>query len=312
MKRRLIKQGKGGITLYLPKKWVDTKGLKPGDEVEVSESESNLLIESEAVEKKDFILNIDKDNRKDFRNILTHLYRRGYDIIHVRGADKEIMRQIREDIENLLLGFEVTKRDRTSCTLENISEPTEDKYPVLLRRVFLITKETLSLILEDSRDSANDSMDEITELRDQTDKFMLFCRRIITKGKYPGDPLIEWEFLTFLMHIQHSLFYMYKYAYENDVKGDEGITSMLESLQDYYDLYYRAFYSRDLKAIYELNRLRDSYQFGECFRMISSTQGAGSVIHSYIREVFRLIQIGSSPILVGIIEEVDEEQDQSM
>ena len=52
MKRKIIQQGSGGLTIYLPKKWADQKGLITGDEVDVKESEQGLLIIAEKKETR--------------------------------------------------------------------------------------------------------------------------------------------------------------------------------------------------------------------------------------------------------------------
>ena len=44
MKRKLIKQGTGALTITLPKSWVSKYELKSGDEVEVDEQERILLL----------------------------------------------------------------------------------------------------------------------------------------------------------------------------------------------------------------------------------------------------------------------------
>ena len=44
MKRKLIKQGGGGYTIYLPKKWVDGRGLKAGYEIELTEQGAGLFL----------------------------------------------------------------------------------------------------------------------------------------------------------------------------------------------------------------------------------------------------------------------------
>ena len=51
MKRKLIKQGLGGYTIYLPKKWVEEFGLKGSSEVNVDRWDSNLVISSKKLEK---------------------------------------------------------------------------------------------------------------------------------------------------------------------------------------------------------------------------------------------------------------------
>jgi hypothetical protein len=54
--------------------------------------------------------------------------------------------------------------------------------------------------------------------------------------------------------------------------------------------------------VHELNNLKKKYQFGECIKYLESSSGKNTVIYSYIREIFRMIQIGASPILSELIE----------
>ena len=44
MKRKLIKQGAGGLTLCIPKKWTEKANLKAGDEINLTEDENSLKI----------------------------------------------------------------------------------------------------------------------------------------------------------------------------------------------------------------------------------------------------------------------------
>ena len=84
MDRKLIKQGGGGFTIYLPKKWVDEKGLTGGDKVNLSEANTALIVNSSKPVRKEKVVEITKENKKDIKTILTHLYRNGFDIIHIK------------------------------------------------------------------------------------------------------------------------------------------------------------------------------------------------------------------------------------
>ncbi len=67
MKRTLIPQGKGGLTIYLPKPWLDKKNLKAGDSIEVEEINTELLIKGTAKTAKKIELFITKENEHDIK-----------------------------------------------------------------------------------------------------------------------------------------------------------------------------------------------------------------------------------------------------
>lgn len=291
------------MTLSLPAKWAKETKVGPGDELYVEQKDSQLIISAEVIKRKlEKTIQITEENKHDIRPILTHLYRKGFDIITLKGINKAMMRQITELTKELLLGFEVTERGKDYCKITNISEPTEEKYPVLLRRAFLIIKETQQITYEDSIHGNYSRMSEIEELRNQQDKFIIFCRRILM-GRSEKRALIHWELLTFLMHIQHGNYYLYKYAAENKIKKNKQISELLKELQNYFSLYYDAFYKKDINLIHAITRKKDQYQYGKCYDCLINSRGKETVIFSHMRELFRLIQIGTSPILSGLLRE---------
>ncbi|HJX05347.1 MAG TPA: hypothetical protein VJ461_01415 [Candidatus Nanoarchaeia archaeon] len=304
MNRKLIKQGGGGFTVYLPKKWVDKKGLKVGDQISIKETGTALTIDSSVKEKKEIAIEITDENKKDLNNIITHLYRRGFDSIIIKNIDETLLDKIKETITHLLLGFEITETSTNGCKIENISEPTGEKYDVLLRRIFLIIKETQKIVNTDFKSNKFNSLKETEEFRNQQDKFILFCRRLLTKQRFETEnPLIDWELLTFLMHIEHAYYYLYLYASKNKPTQNKKIIELLENLEEYFQLYYDAYYKKDIKLVHKINQLKEEYQFGKCYKYLEQAKDKDTVILSHIRELFRLIQIGTSPILSEYFEE---------
>nr|MCK4929756.1 hypothetical protein [Nanoarchaeota archaeon] len=298
MKRKLIKQGGGGFTVYLPKKWADKKGLKPGDQIDIKETGTALTIDTAVKEKKETTIEITEENKKDLKILLTHLYRRGFDTITIRNIDESLLNIVKEVTTKILLGFEITEKDENKCKIENISEPTEEKYDVMVRRIFLIIKETQRIVNTDFKNNKFNSIKEIQEFRDQQDKYVLFCRRILTKERFKiENPSLDWELLTFIMHIEHAYYYLYLYASKSSLRQNKKIIELLERLEEYFQLYYNAYYKKDIKSIHKINQLRQEYQFGKCYQYLEQAKLKDTVILSHIRELFRLIQIGTSPIL---------------
>jgi phosphate uptake regulator len=296
MKRKLIKQGMSGYTIYLPKKWVDKKGLKAGEEVEVEEVNNALIIDSEIKQKKEITIEITEENKQDITNILTHTYRKGFDNITITNTNELSIKKIKETT-NKLLGFEVTKKEKKSITIESISEPEESKYEVLLRRIFFIIKETQKITTQDFKKTKLDRFKELEELREQTDKYILFCRRAIIKELLTNQNLIlNWELLTFLMHIQHGYYYLYKYS-KDKINSTKNIIELLEKLEEYFDLFYNAFYNKNISNIHKINSLKNQFQYGKCYEYLEKSKKSETIILAHIRELFRLIQIGTSPIL---------------
>lgn len=302
MERKLIKQGGGGYTIYLPKKWIDKKGLKEGDAIKIKETETNLIIGSDVKVKKAINVEINEENKDNIKNILTHIYRKTYNKITVTNIDPKILSEIKQITKDLLLGFEITEKKPNFCVLENISEPTQEKFDIMLRRIFLIIKETQDVILENFEKKKIKDLNEIEELRKQLDKFILFCRRLLTKEKYEKEIVLHWELLTFLMHIEHSYYYLYKFAIDYKIKPDKHTIELLKTLVEYFDLYYNAYYQKNLDYINKIHLLRNKYQFGKIPKLLEKGKNKNAILYSNIRQIFRLIQVGTSPIYSIIFE----------
>jgi len=300
MRRKIIKQGAATLTLSLPAKWTKKFNLKAGDEIEVEEHGSQLLLnQKKAPERKEMTLEITEANKHDIQPILSHLYRMGFDSIVLKNVSPGLANVITNITKDYLLGFEVTERDGKQCKITNISEPTEEKYPVLLRRIFLIIKETQHLVKQSFKNGDYQQIKDIEDLRKQGDKFIFFCLRIVTREK---GPLLDWELLKFLLQIEHAYHYLYIYASEHKLKSNQRVNELLDALEKYFQLYYEAFYQRDIAAINKITKMKKDYQFGKCYIYLEQAKGPEAVVLSHIREIFRLIQIGASPILGGLFE----------
>lgn len=300
--RTIIKQGGGGYTIYLPKKWIDAKGLKEKDSIFIDERNGVLILHSKEKPKEQGLILLDESNKHDVRTLLTHFYREGFDQIKITGVDSSAFTKIRSTVKQHLLGFEVIEKENDVCIVGNISEPTEKKYDMILKRIFLVTYETIAMLCEDGREGKFNHMDEIQDLRDQLDKFVLFCRRIVIKEQIEHNETLSWEMLTFLNHIQHAAYYLYKYVSEKNCKLSEGTVDFLCEAKSQFQLYREAYYNKDLGAVHEINKRKVAYQTGACIRALEKSKSKETVALSYARELLRLIQIGTSPIISIILE----------
>ena len=285
--------------ISLPSKWAKANKLDKGDEVELEERANELAIKK--VNNKEKIqtitLDITESNKADIKVLLTHAYRRGFDRVILTGQISSLLGQISAICSSVLLGFEVVERTKEKIVIENISQPDNTKYPSMISKVFMIISD-----LQDSLISGKINFEEIKDTKDQCDKFILFCRRIISDQGTEVNPISEWEFLTFLNHIEHRYFYLCEYISKNKLKLDSDILSLFKSSKEYFILFENAYKNKDMASISKINSLKDKYHYGKCLDLLVKSKGKESIVISYITEIFRLIQIGTSPILMSILE----------
>lgn len=287
--------------ISLPSRWVKANKLDKGYEIDVSEKGNHLLVSTDAKEKKEIVIEISDENRKDVKNILTHAYRSGFDKI-ILNKYQGVLKEVKEVVNDLLLGFEVTEISANKLSIESISEPTEQKYDLLLKKSFQIIDETQNTIINDFKQGIYKHLEDIGDSRKQQDRFLLFCRRLLVKEKSAINILANWEFINSLMHIEHAYYYLYKFYSENKIKANSEMISLLELTQEYFKMYEDAHYNKNINSIHKINKLRDEYYFGKCIKALSKYKGEENVIFAYIREIFRIIQLGTSAIFNDLLD----------
>lgn len=302
MERKLIKQGGGGYTIYLPKKWITDRGLSGGDVISLEEEENSLTIKSSSKTKPEISIIINESNKRDLKTLLTHAYRRGIDKINVYNLDTNLMNELKKITSSLLLGFEITKKDEKSVIIENISEPTNQKFEVIMKRIMLITQETIVFINESVKKNKFTNINEMNDIRANHDRFLLFCRRLIAKGEISGNPVLLWEFLTFLQHIEHTLYYLYFYLNDKKPKLNSKTVQSLLELNDYFILISKLYEDNNLSKIHLINEKGRKYTFETIVKNLENSKGKDIVVLSYLRELFRLMQVSTSPILSMLLD----------
>ncbi len=302
MKRRLVKQGDSTMMISLPSSWIHTNNLKKGDEIDLVEKDNRILIGTKISEKKEIIIVANSENKKDLRNLLTHIYRRGFDKIILKNFEEK-NKEIKEITNNLLLGFEVTEINKEKIIVENISEPESEKFELMLRKAFQIVEETQKILKMYFEENSFFNIKEIEELKSQQDRFLLFCRRILMKGGTDKSLVFEWEILNFLMHVEHRYYYLYLFISKiKSLKKNGDVIFLLNKLIEYFEFYKNAYYTKNIEYVHKINSLKKEYYLGKCISSLEKSKGTDNVILAYIREIFRIIQLGTSPILVESLE----------
>jgi bifunctional DNA-binding transcriptional regulator/antitoxin component of YhaV-PrlF toxin-antitoxin module len=241
MQRKLIRQGGGGYTIYLPKKWVDVRGLKPGQQVTIEEMDAELIIRASGQLARELELSIEGDPSQFIRMKLMNLYRLGYDRVRISYASEPELNAIKETLKELP-GFVImelkTGKSPMIAIVEGIAEPGAERYETLVRRILYIFGELLGIIgrnLDGSKESG-------AELVEEAYRHDHFCRRAISKRMVRGaNDALLWTFHSQLIHALRETHFLNQYLIgKRPVDGKElralwqATTRMLKCLQAAY------------------------------------------------------------------------------
>ena len=199
------------MTVYLPKKWVDEKGLKPGAEIEIIEKDGRLVLDAPGFEKelltKD--LKLDLEGYNIYRSLIGGLYRAGYDEIKIRFDDPKVIPQLQKTIDSLY-GFEVFDIDEKSCSVKCIYQEDADNLKSHAIKTVHNIKTMQSMILDDAKKGKFTSKDEIFQFRNNVLKQRDIIARSVVQQKLLDNRHFPYYMIVFnLWSIARHYFDMY-------------------------------------------------------------------------------------------------------
>lgn len=199
MKRKLIKQGLGGITLTLPIKWIRELNLDAGSEVEVNETEQGILISSQALEgkKKTKELIIKKEEQGRLRTILSSLYRQGYDEITINFESSFSLSEITKIVESLL-GYIITEQTEKRITIKNAFKDDFEEINTIISKMFITTTFFLKQV-SSYLDGEKIKEEELINLRNSIIKLRDYAQRMINVQQFEKEKSYEYHLLIFTL-----------------------------------------------------------------------------------------------------------------
>jgi hypothetical protein len=303
MKRKLIKQGGSGLVAYIPKKWIDEKGLKAGDELSFLEEDEDLILSAKPQqEKKSVELDFRQEDPIFIRIIINDLYRSGVDSMRILYASAKQLEIINETVNNYLLGFEITDKNKQYVCVENITLPEEEKQELLLRRIFFIIEDMFDAIGARLSTKKEINHEIIAEYKRKIGQYDNFSRRNISKKKfYQESSSFYWMLYGQLYLISHSLFHLYEVLRNNPrYSSTKKVAETFSKINVFYQTVTTSFFKKDLNTLKKLNTSMKNFLYDEVYLLIKSSSGVESLATYYLAELSRLLYKMNHPIL-GIL-----------
>ena len=280
----------------LPSKWTKAVNLKKGDEIDIEESNGNLVISKEARGvKKQTTVNLSGYIESSIRVAITNAYRNGYDKILVRFEDEKQYKILKEILQSHIIGFDVTKKEKDSCVIENITEPSEEQFDVILRKILY----NISLLIKITEDRLRNKAqtDDYREVVMKIHQYDNFCRRVISKKGLGNQSHLLWSFLALIVHAQKEIYHL------NEFLDTAGIRfrnfEYFENLKKIFALLNEGYVKKDrasLEKIYELVR---KVIYKDFYELIQKNQKENIALY-HITVAIRNFYLSTSP-LIGLL-----------
>lgn len=121
MRRKLIKLGPSTLVISMPKKWTNKLKLKEGDEIDIDETGSTLILTGP--QKMDIskttTYNLDKIPTLIVHEMVVGMYKTGLGDITFTNLSKDKSKEIK-DVVSDVMGFEIISSSKNSCRINDI------------------------------------------------------------------------------------------------------------------------------------------------------------------------------------------------
>jgi hypothetical protein len=267
MKRKLVQQGSGALTVTVPAKWCKQHRLKAGDELDIEEEDGRLAIYAgmqPAEKSKETTLVLKSQGKRLVRSLLGGLYRRGFDKVIVR-YDNEAMFKPVQEAANSLIGFEITDKKPGTCVIESFLEENEADYQNTINKIISTTRLLQQICREDYTSGKHSRMDEVEEYRQNAWKLRDFVMRITIRNATIDDRSYSQTLLVWVLE-KINKFYRewYKHMQEKSYRKETVVLNYLDKVSQFYDKFVETIHKGTPDTVETLNEayyplLNDGY-----------------------------------------------------
>lgn len=262
MKRKLIQHGLSSLTVSLPRSFVKSNNLKKGEEIEVNESKSDLIISvRKHSEHKKVELDISGAGIM-IRKIVASTFKAGFDEILIKFTSSEELMEVQNLSREQFSGFQIMEQKKDFVILKNISENNFEEFSNVLRRFFLvinqISEEFSNAILK------NDFswLETIGLMKIESDKFADYCRRAINLGaktNYKRDAPL-YTLIEQFEKVADRYSELCSYIAHEKLVLDKEIKVLFNDLFKFEQRFYELFYKFDIQKMAEFGKNKKELQ----------------------------------------------------
>lgn len=301
MKRKVIKQGNGTLTITLPKGWTNNIGLKGGDEIEIAENEDSLIIGVSKKENKILKTKVDlrSKSEKFVKYTLSILHKQGYDEIEIFHNHPKWITLIENHINDKLSGFEIIEQSNKRFLIKRISTVLPEEFEPILRKAFLVTKLMGETSLDAFHRGAINELDGVLVLEKTNDKLTNLCQRILIKERHKNQKKTDFIYTLVwqLEKVADSYSHLCKeYQNKKNIKINKKLLETYKETNILFSLVYETYYKSDNQKINEILKLFKDIK-KSCFELIKSGKPEERIFSHYLLEISEKAKDMLGPIL---------------
>ena len=200
---------------------------------------------------------------------------------------------LNQTIKTRLIGFEIIKKEKNSCIIENITEPSSEQFDNILKKIFLSIHDLFATT--EKRCQHPSSIHDIEELEERIQKYDNFCRRVISKSLAGKNSELLWAFLAILIHAQRELYSLNK-ALKQPVQ--KATLLLLKETSSIFALLARAYTEKNISIIAAIHEREKTLIYKKAYALLSGSKEP--IIIHHLANSIRQFYLATSPLL-GLI-----------
>ncbi|MEK6927255.1 MAG: hypothetical protein AABX11_02380 [Nanoarchaeota archaeon] len=278
MIRKLIGQGLGGMTIHLPKKWIEAYHLSKGDDIYIDDAEGKLIISPKSQKlKRETTIKLIGLEESLIRILIGNTYRLGFDKIVVEFESEKQFEILQEVIQKRTIGFEIVKKENKKCIVENVTEPSEDQFDNILLKIFMNIDELFEETSKRLNLVKGEKQENIDEIEDRIIRYDQFCRRILLKKRFEPKSSLHLAFILMIIHGQRELYYLTK-AVSKENKFSKETLALFSKILELYRLVKEAYLAKESSQLAQINKQGRDIIYKKGYSLIEKTKGKESII----------------------------------
>lgn len=254
-RRKVIRQGKGTLTMSLPMSWVRQLKLSSGDELEVEQRGFQLIVGPGTRQaRKKTEVDLAGFSRGLIFVVLHNIYIRGDEEAKLHFDKPETYATVAEGIKQMI-GFEIIEQSKNSCTIKELARGESEDFDAILRRVFLILLGMAEDGLNALKNRDTKELAMIMKRDESVNSLILYCLRTLNKK---GNADIQRAMhLYALLVLLEQLGDCYSRFYRDVPKVSKQVINIGNDIATLLREFYELFYKFDKTKASELKDKRD-------------------------------------------------------
>jgi phosphate uptake regulator len=293
--RRIQKTGGSTYVVSLPKKWVQTAGLKKGDQVALGVTgDGTLTIDPHMPRESEKLVKIvEVNSATDSRALLRQLigsYVTGYDVIEIRakGRIPAELRKVIQDFVRRVIGPEVVEESSSLVVLQDVADHADLDMRKVVRRMHLMAKNMLEESIKAVKELDKGMAGEVIARDDEVDRLHWFVekqhamirRNISFAAKMKSTWLESDSMLSTSKALERIADHATRIAHSVDLLGDSKIDSDIMKNLEQLSAEAVSILDCSIEALFK----RDSSQANHC---IERTSGLREKANAFLDETMK-------------------------